>query len=138
MNAKNAKSLSAALILSLAALSSAHAAEAPRTERIVDLPTITVRPDTALRAELAAAHATPAAHIVDLAGVTVRPAGALRTELAARAVVARIVDLPRITVRPTIEQLAERTAIVAVERTQALTTQLADELLAGAASVGLN
>ena len=53
----NTKSLTAALILSLAALSSAHAADAPRADRIVDLPTITVRPDAALRAELAAERA---------------------------------------------------------------------------------
>ena len=33
----NTKSLTAALILSLAALSTAHAADAPRADRIVDL-----------------------------------------------------------------------------------------------------
>ena len=60
----NTKSLTAALILSLAALSSAHAADAPRADRIVDLPTVTVRPDAALRAELAA-NATQAPHIVE-------------------------------------------------------------------------
>ena len=86
----NTKSLTAALILSLAALSSAHAADAPRADRIVDLPTVTVRPDAALRAELAA-NATQAPHIVDLPSVTVRPDRALRTELAARALVAHIV-----------------------------------------------
>ena len=80
----NTKSLTAALILSLAALSSAHAADAPRADRIVDLPTVAVRPDAALRAELAA-NATQAPHIVDLPSVTVRPDRALRTELAARA-----------------------------------------------------
>ena len=43
MNTTTAKSLSAALILSLAVLSGARAAEAPRAEHIVDLPAVTVR-----------------------------------------------------------------------------------------------
>jgi hypothetical protein len=98
MNLKNAKTLSAALILSLAALSTAHAADS----RIVDLPAITVQPDAALRAELAS-HANLVAHIV---------------------------DLPAVTVRPTIEQLAERAAIVAATQAQALTAQLAASLMA--------
>ena len=127
----NTKSLTAALILSLAALSTAHATDAPRADRIVDLPTVTVRPDAALRAELAA-NATQAPHIVDLPSVTVRPDRALRTELAARALVAHIVDLPAIHVRPSAEQLAERAAIVAAERAQALTAPLAARLVAQA------
>ena len=72
----NAKTLSATMILSLAALSSAHAADAPRADRIVDLPAIHVH--------------------------------------------------------PTAEQLAERAAIVAAERAQALTAQLAARLVAQA------
>ena len=130
-HAINAKTLSAAmiLILSLAALSAA--ADAPRADRIVDLPTVTVRPDAALRAELAA-NATQAPHIVDLPSVTVRPDRALRTEMAARALVAHIVDLPAIHVHPSAEQLAERAAIVAAERAQALTAQLAARLVAQA------
>ncbi len=126
MNAKNAKSLSAALILSLAAVANVHAAEAPRVERIVDLPAVTVRPDANLRAELASARVD---HVVDLPAVTVRPDAALRTELAAQAMVARIVDLPAVYVRPTAQQAAERAAIVAAERTEALTAQLATSLL---------
>jgi parvulin-like peptidyl-prolyl isomerase len=126
MNLKNAKSLSAALILSLAALSTAHAAGT----RIVDLPAITVQPDAALRAELAS-HAPTVAHIVDLPAVTVRPDAALAAELSAsESLVARIVDLPAVTVRPTIEQLAERAAIVAAAQAQALTAQLAATLMA--------
>ena len=109
MNTTTAKSLSAALILSLAVLSGARAAEAPRAEHIVDLPAVTVRPD-----------------------------GALRTELAARAMVAHIIDLPAVTVRPTAEQLAERAAVIAAERAQALTAQLAASLMAEtAAAAGL-
>ena len=129
----NTKTLTAALILSLATLTSAHAAEVPRAERIIDLPAVTVRPDPALRAELSAVP-TPAAHIVDLATVTVRPEGALRAELAARHLVARIVDLPAVIVHPSTEQLAERTAIVAAQRAQALTAQLATALVAEAAA----
>ena len=74
MNAKNTKKLSAAmgLVLSLAALST-QAAETARVEHIVDLPAITVQPDAALRAELAANR------VVDLPTVTVRPDAALRT-----------------------------------------------------------
>ena len=64
--------------------------------------------------------------------MTVRPDRALRTELAARALVAHIVDLPAIHVHPTAEQLAERAAIVAAERAQALTAQLAARLVAQA------
>ena len=60
----NTKSLTAALILSLAALSSAHAADAPRADRIVDLPTVPVPPDASLRAELAD-NATQAPNIDD-------------------------------------------------------------------------
>ncbi|HRF83294.1 MAG TPA: hypothetical protein PLO34_02535, partial [Pseudoxanthomonas sp.] len=71
MNTTTAKSLSAALILSLAVLSGARAAEAPRAEHIVDLPAVTVRPDAALRTELAA-HAAKVDRIVDLPAVTVR------------------------------------------------------------------
>ena len=102
----NAKTLSAAmsLILSLAALS-ANAAET----RIVDLPTVTVRPDAALSAELAA-NAPRVAHVV---------------------------DLPAIHVRPSAEQLAERAAIVAAEHAQALTAQLATTLLAETLAVTL-
>lgn len=96
MNATIAKSLTAALILSLAALS-AQAAESPRNDRIVDLPTITVRPDAAQRIELAAA----SARIVDLPAVTVRPSAAQRAELAGQATAIRTVDLPTITVHPT-------------------------------------
>ena len=122
----NAKTLSVAmsLILSLAALS-AHAADT----RIVDLPTVTVRPDAALSAELAA-NAPRVAHVVDLPAVTVRPDAALRAELASTAFVAYIVDLPAINVHPTAEQLAERAAILAAEQTRALTAQLATNLLA--------
>ena len=103
----NAKTLSAAmsLILSLAALS-ANAAET----RIVDLPTVTVRPDAALAAELAANEAPRVAHIVDLAAINVYP---------------------------TAEQLAERAAIVAAEHAQALTAQLATTLLAETLAVTL-
>ena len=61
-----------------------------------------------------------------------RPDRALRTELAARALVAHIVDLPAIHVHPTAEQLVERAAIVAAERAQALTAQLAARLVAQA------
>ena len=139
MNAKNLLPLTAAAVFALCAgamvVSATHAdnnhnAAAP-TARIVDLPTVTVRPDAALRAELAA-NATQALHIVDLPSVTVRPDRALRTELAARALVAHIVDLPAIHVHPTAEQLAERAAIVAAERAQALTAQLAARLVAQA------
>ncbi len=113
MNAKNGKSLSAALILSLATLS-AHAAEVPRTDRIVDLPTITVRPDAAQRAELASS-AVAVARIVDLPTMTVRPSPAQRAELAERTMLAKTVDLPTINVHPTAAQLAELAAIVADE-----------------------
>ena len=131
----NAKTLSAAmsLILSLAALS-ANAAET----RIVDLPTVTVRPDAALGAELAA-NAPRVAHVVDLPAVTVRPDAALAAELAANEAprVAHIVDLAAINVYPTAEQLAERAAIVAAEHAQALTAQLATTLLAETLAVTL-
>lgn len=51
----NAKSLPVALALSLSAALSLNAhAEAPRVAHVVDLPAVTVRPDAALRAELAA------------------------------------------------------------------------------------
>lgn len=131
----NAKTLSAtmSLILSLAALSStAVAADTARVDHIVDLPTVTVRPDAGLAASTARVD-----HIVDLPAVTVRPDAALRTELAAHAFVARIVDLPAINVRPTGEQLAERAAIVATEQAQALTAQLATTLLAETLVVAL-
>ena len=126
----NAKTLSAAmsLILSLAALSAN--AEAARVDRIVDLPTVNVRPDAALVAELAAADTARVDHIVDLPAVNVRPDATLRAELARQAFVARIVDLPAINVHPTAEQLAERAAIVAAEQARALTAQLATNLLA--------
>ncbi len=124
----NAKTLSAAmsLILSLAALS-ANAADT----RIVDLPTITVRPDAALSAELAA-NTVRVDRIVDLPAVTVRPDAALAAELAATEAprVAYIVNLPSINVYPTAEQMAERAAIVATEQAQALTARLASSLLA--------
>lgn len=135
----NAKTLSAAmsLILSLAALSAtATAADTAHADRIVDLPTVTVRPDATLAAELAGSTAR-VEHIVDLPAVTVRPDAALRTELAAQAFVAHIVDLPAINVRPTTEQLAERAAIVASEQAQALTAQLATTLLAETLAVAL-
>ena len=93
MNTHNGKSLFTALILSLAALS-VQAAESPR---IVDLPTITVRPDAAQRAEPAIAPT----RIVDLPAVSVRPSAAQRAELAGQATAIRTVDLPVITVRPT-------------------------------------
>ncbi|UWX03968.1 hypothetical protein H1235_16995 [Pseudoxanthomonas sp. NC8] len=107
----NAKTLSVAmsLILSLTALS-ANAASA-RVDHIVDLPAVTVQPDAALRAELAAANTARVDHIVDLPAVTVRPDAVLRAELANQAFVAYIVDLPAINVRPSAEQLAERAAI---------------------------
>ena len=131
----NAKTLSAAmsLILSLAALST-NAAET----RIVDLPTVTVRPDAALSAELAA-NAPRVALVVDLPAVTVRPDAALAAELAANEAprVAHIVDLAAINVYPTAEQLAERAAIVAAEHAQALTAQLATTLLAETLAVTL-
>ena len=131
----NAKTLSAAmsLILSLAALS-ANAADT----RIVDLPTVTVRPDAALSAELAA-NGPRVAHVVDLPAVTVRPDAALAAELAANEAprVAHIVDLAAINVYPTAEQLAERAAIVAAEHAQALTAQLATTLLAETLAVTL-
>ena len=131
----NAKTLSAAmsLILSLTALS-ANAAET----RIVDLPTVTVRPDAALSAELAA-NAPRVAPVVDLPAVTVRPDAALAAELAANEAprVAHIVDLAAINVYPTAEQLAERAAIVAAEHAQALTAQLATTLLAETLAVTL-
>ena len=129
----NAKTRSATMILSLAALSStAVAADTARVDHIVDLPTVTVRPDAGLAASTARVD-----HIVDLPAVTVRPDAALRTELAAHAFVARIVDLPAINVRPTGEQLAERAAIVATEQAQALTAQLATTLLAETLVVAL-
>lgn len=137
MNAKNAKSLTAALMLSLATLSTANAADAPRVGHIVDLATVTVRPDAGLRAELAA-NGIDSSRIVELPTVSVRPEGALRAELAARTMVARIVDLPGITVRPTVEQLAERTAIIAAERAQVLTVQLTDTLLTETVSASLD
>ena len=129
----NTKSLTAALILSLAALS-ANAAET----RIVDLPTVTGRPDAALSAERAA-NAPRVAPVVDLPAVTVRPDAALAAELAANEAprVAHIVDLAAINVYPTAEQLAERAAIVAAEHAQALTAQLATTLLAETLAVTL-
>lgn len=132
----NAKTLSAAmsLILSLAALS-ANAADT----RIVDLPTITVRPDAALSAELAA-NAPRVDHIVDLPAVTVRPDAALAAELAnanSTPRVAHIVNLPAVNVYPTAEQLAERASIVAAEQARALTAQLATTLLAETLAVTL-
>jgi len=131
MNAKNAKSLTAALVLSLAALSTAHAAEAPRVDRIVDLPAVTVRADSA-------AQDAHLARVVDLPAVTVRPEGALRAELAARTFVAHIIDLPAVTVRPTIEQLAERAAIVAADHAQALSSQLSQKLATEIVSASLD
>ncbi|UNK58615.1 hypothetical protein MNQ95_05880 [Pseudoxanthomonas daejeonensis] len=130
----NTKTLSAAmsLILSLAALSTTAVAADTRVDHIVDLPTVTVRPDAGLAADTARVD-----HIVDLPAVTVRPDAALRTELAAHAFVARIVDLPAINVRPTGEQLAERAAIVATEQAKALTAQLATTLLAETLVVAL-
>jgi len=122
----NAKTLSAALILSLAALSNANAAEPVRVDHIVDLPTMTVRPDP-----------VQVAHIVDLPAMTVRPDAALAAELATQPQVARIVDLPTVNVYPTVEQLTERAAIVAAEHAQVLTAQLAANLLAETLAVAL-
>ena len=98
MNTTTAKSLSAALILSLAVLSGARAAEAPRAEHIVDLPAVTVRPEAA---DLAYFHSNK---IVDLATITVRPeASDLAQFLASNT--ARIVDMPVVTVRPSVEDM---------------------------------
>lgn len=71
--------------------------------------------------------------------MTVRPDAALAAELAANEAprVAHIVDLAAINVYPTAEQLAERAAIVAAEHAQALTAQLATTLLAETLAVTL-
>ena len=123
----NAKSLPVALALSLSAALSLNAhAEASRVDHIVDLPAVTVRPDAALRAELAATAAPRVAHVVDLPAVTVRPDAALRAELAARAARERVA-LAAARLDAT-EQLAERAAILARGHAQALATSLADNL----------
>src|SRR5690606_41089570 len=98
----------------------------------VDLPTVQVRPDSALQAELAAGH------ITTLAAVQVRPTLAQQAErLAVLAMQQRVVDLATVYVRPTASQLAERAAVVARDQAQALATQvghtLADQTLTHAA-----
>ncbi|WP_019399413.1 hypothetical protein [Pseudoxanthomonas sp. GW2] len=118
----NAKTLAASLALALAA-TPALAAETPRVDHIVDLPAVEVRPDPALRAELAANR------IVDLPAVVVRPTTAQKAEyLAVQAMQGRIVDLATVYVRPTAEQLAERAAIVAREQAEALAVRVGNTL----------
>jgi hypothetical protein len=120
MNTKSFLPLTAAVLFAVCAGSaliashSADAASTPTVSRIVDLPTVTVRPDPA---DLAAYHAS---RIADLPAVTVRPeAHDLAFYLAWQT--APIVDLPAVTVRPSAED---------VERVVVAGTALAQQLAA--------
>ncbi|HZF98150.1 MAG TPA: hypothetical protein VEY92_07895 [Pseudoxanthomonas sp.] len=104
MNIKSFLPLTAAALFAVcagSALISSHNADAastPATGHIVDLPTVTVRPDPA---DLAAYHAS---RIVELSAVTVRPEAQDLAFYLARQT-ARIVDLPAVTVRPSAEDM---------------------------------
>jgi len=104
MNAKSLLPLTAAALFAVcagSALISSHnadAASAPTANRIVDLPTVTVRPDPA---DLTTYHAS---RIVELPAVTVRPEAQDLAFYLARQT-ARIVDLPAVTVRPSAEDV---------------------------------
>ncbi len=93
----------------------AVAVQAANTMRIVDLPTVTVRPSAQ---DLAIYHAN---HIVDLATVTVRPSAADLAMLASETSKA-VVTLPAITVRPSAEDM-QRVAIGAVTLVEQLATR---------------
>jgi hypothetical protein len=101
MTTKSFLPLTAAALFAVCAgsavISSHHAdaASTPTASRIVDLPTVTVRPDPA---------AHHASRIVELPAVTVRPEAQDLAFYLGRQT-ARIVDLPAVTVRPSAEDM---------------------------------
>ena len=109
MNAKNLLPLTAAAVFALCAgamvVSATHAdnnAAAP-TARIVDLPTVTVKPDAA---DLAHYNIYKDAKIVDLATITVKPGAEDLAQFVAQQAV-RVVDMPVVTVRPSAEDMQQ-------------------------------
>lgn len=78
-------------------------AQAPAAGRVVDLPTVSVRPDPA---DLAYYQATQARRVVDLPAVKVTPDMADLAYYQAARGAERIVDLAAVTVRPAAEDLA--------------------------------
>ncbi len=112
MNAKNLLPLTAAAVFALCAgsmvISATHADNnnqdtVAQAARIVDLPTVTVKPDAA---DLAHYTTYKDARIVDLATVTVTPATEDLAYFVAHQAV-RVVDMPVVTVRPSAEDLRQ-------------------------------
>ncbi|HZF97852.1 MAG TPA: hypothetical protein VEY92_06345 [Pseudoxanthomonas sp.] len=124
MNTKSFLPLTAAALFAVcagSALISSHnadAASAPAiVSRIIDLPTVTVRPDPA---DLAAYHAS---RIVELPAVTVRPETQDLAFYLARHTT-RTVDLPTVTVRPSAEDM-ERVVVAGAALAQRLSARSA-------------